>query len=637
MGRHYRRIARDCNAGGPVQRGARRLPTVRLDHARASPIRHPGAMRAVLAIAILAGLSAPAGAADDPTIPLDEPLRAYGIGKEPLTRSGRELLRSLDGGAAETTLFVAWREDCDACDAHLDRWHAAGRRLTDAHVVVLVDSEDAARALRARTSAPVALLSTAWSVPPARPVTLVVGRDGRVRATVEGSGDDVDAALWKALARAGTTYRARPEPDLDEKLPVVSGSAKKVMSLGALVPKRGALFVLSWTEDCPPCDAAARRWTRAVKRKALKRAGVRLVIVDTRAGTAKERRQHRKRMKQLGVDVPVLAAPELRSVMGPPAILRVDPDRVTSLALAESGDALAHVIGRFDEVLIAEAVAHRTPLVGKTLRENRLSELGVSVVGVWERGRFDPARPDTRITNNTVLVLAGSAEQLQNYDEHFCIYNVSGAPAVIIGGGRVGLATARALAERDVDYRIIEQDGRRVGRSDRYVVGNAAELEVLQAAGIMSSPTAIITTNDDNTNIYLTLYCRRLRPDIQIVSRATLERNLPTLHRAGADFVMSHTSMAANAVLNVLQRSTTVMLAEGLDVFKVRVPTTLAGQSLSSTSIRRDTGCSVIAIHDASGLLINPPPTAVLPPDGEIVLIGTAASEAAFYRAFGAA
>jgi Trk K+ transport system NAD-binding subunit len=298
------------------------------------------------------------------------------------------------------------------------------------------------------------------------------------------------------------------------------------------------------------------------------------------------------------------------------------------------GDAMAHVIGRFDQLLIAEANALRTPLVGKTLRENRLSELGVSVVGVWERGRFEPARPDTRISDNTVLVLAGSAEQLQNYDEHFCIYNVSGAPAVIIGGGRIGLSTARALAERGVDYRIVEQRADRVGRSDRYVVGNAAELEVLQAAGIMTAPTVVITTNDDNTNIYLTLYCRRLRPDIQIVSRATLERNLPTLHRAGADFVMSHTSMGANAVMNLLQRSATLMLAEGLDVFKVRVPEALAGRVLATTTIRRDTGCSVIAIHGPEGLQINPPATAVLPADREIVLIGTAASEAAFYRTY---
>ncbi|NIP80294.1 MAG: potassium channel protein, partial [Gemmatimonadetes bacterium] len=73
---------------------------------------------------------------------------------------------------------------------------------------------------------------------------------------------------------------------------------------------------------------------------------------------------------------------------------------------------------------------------------------------------------------------------------------------------------------------------------------------------------------DDATNIYLTIYCRRLRPDVQIVSRATLERNVTTLHRAGADFVMSYSSMGANAILNVLQSGDVVMVAEGLEVFR---------------------------------------------------------------------
>jgi voltage-gated potassium channel len=266
------------------------------------------------------------------------------------------------------------------------------------------------------------------------------------------------------------------------------------------------------------------------------------------------------------------------------------------------GDAMAHVIGRFDDLLIAEANALRTPLVGKTLKENRLSALGVNVVGVWERGHFEPARPETPVRDNTVLVLAGSEEQLQNYDEHFCIYNVSGAHNVILGGGRIGRATARALTERGIEYRIVEKERKRVRDSDRYVHGDAAELEVLHEAGIMTAPTVVITTNDDNTNIYLTLYCRRLRPDIQIVSRATLERNLATLHRAGADFVMSHASMGANAVLNLLQRTTTVMLAEGLDVFKVPVPGDLVGQTLSATALRAETGCSkVIMLGVGSG------------------------------------
>jgi Trk K+ transport system NAD-binding subunit len=62
------------------------------------------------------------------------------------------------------------------------------------------------------------------------------------------------------------------------------------------------------------------------------------------------------------------------------------------------GDALAHEIGRFDEVVIAEAMTRRTPLVGKTLRECEVTrQVGVTVVGVWERGSFEPALPDVLI------------------------------------------------------------------------------------------------------------------------------------------------------------------------------------------------------------------------------------------------
>ena len=46
----------------------------------------------------------------------------------------------------------------------------------------------------------------------------------------------------------------------------------------------------------------------------------------------------------------------------------------------------------------------------------------------------------------------------------------------------------------------------------------------------MRTSTAIVTTQDDDMNIYLTIYwcrlryCRRLRPDVQIISRTTVER-----------------------------------------------------------------------------------------------------------------
>ena len=53
-----------------------------------------------------------------------------------------------------------------------------------------------------------------------------------------------------------------------------------------------------------------------------------------------------------------------------------------------------------DTLLIAEAWAARTSLVGKTLLQLRLPErLGVTVGGVWQRGKFTLGGPQTMITS----------------------------------------------------------------------------------------------------------------------------------------------------------------------------------------------------------------------------------------------
>jgi voltage-gated potassium channel len=205
---------------------------------------------------------------------------------------------------------------------------------------------------------------------------------------------------------------------------------------------------------------------------------------------------------------------------------------------------------------------------------------------------------------------------------------------VIIGGGRVGRAAARGLREREIPYRIVEQDASRVRDPADYIVGSAADITCLEAAGIRDAPTAIVTTNDDGTNIYLTIYCRSLRPNIQIVSRATLERNVSTLHRAGADFVMSYASMGANAVFNVLENDDVVMLAEGLDVFRHPVPTALVGVPLLRSRIREETGCSVVAIEEGAVQRINPPAETLLPEGAELILIGTTDGERRFLRRY---
>lgn len=353
-------------------------------------------------------------------------------------------------------------------------------------------------------------------------------------------------------------------------------------------------------------------------------------------------------VRQVNKRVPVLAtarrtsAEEILQLAGCTRVLQLHNMMGQALARRTRGaDATSHEIGRLEGVLIAEANAADTHLVDKTLAKTTPRDLGgVTIVGVWERGTFELGGPDTKIGPNSVLVLAGSKQQLANFDyrcqEARSQKEVPTAQVLIVGGGRVGKATASALAKRGISYRIIEKNRDLVGVDESYLYGDGSDPKVLERAGIQDATTIIVTTRNDDTNVYVTIYCRRVRPDVQIIGRATVERKVAALRRAGCDFVYSYASMGANTLFNLLKRTDILMMAEGLDVFKVKVRGALAGKSIAESSIRRDTGCSIVAIDTGEeGLQVNPAAETVLQDGQEIVLLGMIESERRFLEAYG--
>jgi len=299
------------------------------------------------------------------------------------------------------------------------------------------------------------------------------------------------------------------------------------------------------------------------------------------------------------------------------------------------GETASNVIGHVDGVLIAEAAAAGTPLVGKTLSEARLrQEIGVAVAGIWNRGTFLPARADTRIEAHHVLVLVGSKDLLARYDASFGRFGRKDAPVLILGGGRVGRATAQALGAAGLDYRIVERDPAAVGNDKRVVAGDAADYDVLIRAGLQETQTIVITTHEDDVNAYLTIYCRKLRPDVQILARSTHERSIATLYRAGADNVLSSASMGTNVILNHLKQERMLMVAEGLDVFRSRVPKALAQKTIGDCAVREKTGCNIVAMGRKGSMNIVPGPAEELQAGGELLLIGTIEAQREYFSLY---
>ena len=295
------------------------------------------------------------------------------------------------------------------------------------------------------------------------------------------------------------------------------------------------------------------------------------------------------------------------------------------------GDRRSHVVGEFGELLVAEASATGTELVGRSVGEVDLrSRFNVNVAGLWQRGQFELPGPDTVIDESDVMILVGSREQLSRYDAAFGIEQRMDSPVVVIGGGRVGRAAARRLGDAGIRSRIVEQREDRIRDHALYVHGDAAELEVLYEAGLREASAVLITTHDDDVNVYLTIYCRRLRPDIQVIARANHSRNVATLHRAGADSVLSYASIGATALWNTLGLNDALILAEGLEMFRAPVPLRLAGKTLAEANVRQATGCNVVALSQDGQLLPNPDPYQPIPLDAELVVIADSDSQKAF-------
>ncbi|NLT36351.1 MAG: potassium transporter TrkA [Gaiellales bacterium] len=319
---------------------------------------------------------------------------------------------------------------------------------------------------------------------------------------------------------------------------------------------------------------------------------------------------------------------------------------------ATTRGAMSHVVDSLGELLFAEIPAHGTRFSGQLLSETGIREsTGASVIGIWQRGRFSLPQAKTLITDDMVLMLAGTKKHLETLER--LVGETSESDLIIIlGYGTVGRAAAGFLGRNSVDHVVVDRDFRQirplgaqgeqpvtsenmpdlhVGTPVQVVQGDASRQAVLQQAGIDRAHGLIITTNDDGTNVFLTLACRQLNPHIRIVARANREENVSELYAAGADFVVSHSSVGASIVTNVIEGRKTIFLTEGVHIFWRIVPRALEGATLSWSNIRVLTGATVIAVQDGDGRPnLSVGPDTVLRKGMTLLMVGSPASETAF-------
>lgn len=349
--------------------------------------------------------------------------------------------------------------------------------------------------------------------------------------------------------------------------------------------------------------------------------------------------------REVAPDVPIVAIAEeeesvdILQLAGATTVLPLKSQLGEYLAnRVAGGRAEAHVIGSMGELQIAELPARDTPFAGLTVRDTHLRQrTGLNLVGFWERGRLRPAYPQSQIQPDSVIVVAGARQQMEEFNR--VIGTTSGSPLVlIIGAGKVGQAAARALRRKGLTVHAIDRTAQALSTLQQDVdvafEGDAADRRLLERAGINEAASVLLTTNDDAMNIYLAVYCRRLNPKLRIVSRITHERNVEAIHRAGADFVLSYTTLGIEAILSLLRGHEPVLVGEGVELFTIPVPARLANKPLKDSAIGSNTGLSVVAVKRGDELLPHLTAETVLLPEMQLLMLGSRDQRRAFAEAF---
>ena len=298
----------------------------------------------------------------------------------------------------------------------------------------------------------------------------------------------------------------------------------------------------------------------------------------------------------------------------------------------------SNIIGRFEGLCIAESPVYCSDFFGKQLLElNLRKRFGLNVAGIWHGSRYRSAGADTVIEEGAVLLLVGTDESLQKYDDSMqAVLESVPPPVLILGGGRVGGSVAETLEDRGIAFRIVDKNPKaHCHGTDILHVGDASEYAVLERAGINETQTIVITTHNDDLNIYLAIYCRKLRPDIQIICRATQDRNIASMYSAGASLVMSQASLTSMSVLNLLLPNQVLMLSEGLNIFREKATEKLVGKNLIESGIRQFTGCNVVAITLHGDMDVPPDPHKPIAEGSILILLGTQEEETRFREKYG--
>ena len=210
---------------------------------------------------------------------------------------------------------------------------------------------------------------------------------------------------------------------------------------------------------------------------------------------------------------------------------------------------------------------------------------------------------------------------------------------IVCGYGRNGKQAAVNLHEHKQDFVIIEKNESltqkiREDESLLYIEGDAANDEILEAAKLESARALITTLPNDAENLYIVLTARQLNLDILIISRASDDRSVEKLKRAGASNVIMPDKIGGQRMAKLVVEPDLVEFIEYLmlqshkdvsleEISCENLAVCFANKSINDLDIRKVSGANIIGLKRADkSFIVNPSPEIRLSRGDQLFVLG---------------
>ncbi len=278
--------------------------------------------------------------------------------------------------------------------------------------------------------------------------------------------------------------------------------------------------------------------------------------------------------------------------------------------------------GRSDSISLGEeysllelSVTEESQICGCTVEEiEAMEEPSVTVVGVWQDGKFHDSPPDDCLVDeDTVALVAGHDDDLDAIET---APRESEGEAIIAGNGIVGSTVRGALESAGVECTTIDiQPANAVD-----VVGDATDESTLRAANVKTTSAFVVAIGDDGQAILTVLVANEQNAEMDTIARATHAENASKLRRAGADYVLSLPEISSRILAREVLHEEILYYDRQLEV--VRIPgSEISGRRIGDTSIPA-LECIVVAVERDGELLTDISTSFEFRDDDDLLVVG---------------